>query len=86
MSWKVRLLELTLAGGTLAATEACWFTCNANPDPCCSAPDSPSCVACTDAGGRFDWTAVDGGAEVLACVPIRTPDAGTSDGGTTDAG
>jgi hypothetical protein len=49
MSWKRRILELSLAGGMLAAA-GCGDNgpgipiCNANPDPCCSQPDSQACV------------------------------------------
>ncbi|HEX8952249.1 MAG TPA: hypothetical protein VF997_09000 [Polyangia bacterium] len=52
MSWKRRLLELSLAGGMLAAAGGCDHTpttvgpiplCNANPDPCCSQPQSQAC-------------------------------------------
>lgn len=49
MSWKRRLLELSLAGGMLAATAGCGDNgpnvpiCNANPDPCCSQPQSQAC-------------------------------------------
>jgi hypothetical protein len=50
MSWKRRILELTLAGGIVAgAGSGCSDStpkiplCNANPDPCCSMPDSAAC-------------------------------------------
>jgi hypothetical protein len=47
MSWKRRILELSLAGGMLAGAgcgnSGPTFLCNANPDPCCSAPDSQAC-------------------------------------------
>ena len=49
MSWKKRILELSLAGG-LAASAGCGDTgphipvCNANPDPCCAQPDSQACI------------------------------------------
>jgi hypothetical protein len=47
MSWKRRLIELTIAGGLLASGCSDGPTipvCNANPDPCCSAPDSQACI------------------------------------------
>jgi hypothetical protein len=48
MSWKRRILELTLAGGVLASSAGCdnGFipSCNANPDPCCSDPNSQACI------------------------------------------
>ena len=50
MSWKRRLLELSLAGGMVAvtATAGCGDgpnipLCNANPDPCCAQPNSQAC-------------------------------------------
>ena len=49
MSWKRRILELSLAGGLLGAAGGCGDTgsniplCNANPDPCCSQPSSQAC-------------------------------------------
>ncbi len=50
MSWKRRLLELSLAGGMLAvAGGGCGDNgpkiplCNANPDPCCAQPESQAC-------------------------------------------
>jgi hypothetical protein len=48
MTWKDRLICFGLAGGALAATGAslsgCGVpACNANPDPCCSAPHSKAC-------------------------------------------
>ena len=49
MSWKRRILELTLAGGLLAAGAGGCDDgptvplCNANPDPCCLHPDSDAC-------------------------------------------
>ena len=60
MDWRRRLLELTLAGGTLALT-GCPFvgggTCNANPDPCCNNPNGTLCSqknACVAGGGTWD--------------------------------
>lgn len=45
MSWQRRLLEIGLAGGlTLPGCVPFGQTCNANPDPCCSAPDSQACA------------------------------------------
>ena len=44
--WKRRLFELAIAGG-LAAGTGCGpgiFACNANPDPCCSEPQSQACA------------------------------------------
>jgi hypothetical protein len=67
MTWKKRLLDLTLAGGALGAA-ACTGVpglpgipvCNANPDPCCSQPSSQACLdskaekaACSAAGGTY---------------------------------
>jgi hypothetical protein len=48
MSWKRRILELTLAGGLLAGAAGCDDgphipLCNANPDPCCADPNSQAC-------------------------------------------
>ena len=48
MSWKRRILELTLAGGLATGAAGCPDgphipLCNANPDPCCSMPDSAAC-------------------------------------------
>jgi len=50
MSWQRRLAELAAAGGLAVATTGCpavipGGTCNANPDPCCSQPDGPACMA-----------------------------------------
>ena len=51
MSWKRRILELSLAGGLLATAGGCGGDggpviplCNANPDPCCSQPNSQACT------------------------------------------
>ena len=60
MDWRGRLRELKRAGGAMAMTAAmsgCFpgGCCNANPDPCCSAPQSQSCAewkSCQDAGAQ----------------------------------
>lgn len=50
MDWRGRLRELVLAGGAVAlatSSSGCFpgcQTCNANPDPCCSAPKSQACA------------------------------------------
>jgi len=69
VGWRERLKQLVLAGGSLAMSN-CTGCCNANPDPCCSAPKSQACAewnACTADGGFIDWVAVDG-AYVEKCV------------------
>jgi hypothetical protein len=88
MDWKKRIAALSLAGGALTALPGCPFmpfACNANPDPCCSAPDSADCKQwndCRDAGGSIDYvqqSTSDGGTDYAPeCV---TPDAGNPDGG-----
>jgi hypothetical protein len=47
MSWKRRLIELTVAGG-LCSTSGCgpFFGCNANPDPCCGISDTQAKTQC----------------------------------------
>lgn len=59
-TWRKHIEALTLAGGALVLA-GCPLggTCNANPDPCCSAPSSASCEAqkaCEEAGGSFNNT------------------------------
>jgi hypothetical protein len=60
MTWQRRLIELSVAGGTLAGCFHDPIPCgNANPDPCICGrtpdPDhNPQCIAekaCTDEGG-----------------------------------
>jgi len=69
MSWRQRLIELAVAGGTLVPQPGCvpgtgGPGCgNANPDPCIcgKTPDpahDPQCIAertCTDNGGYWDF-------------------------------
>jgi hypothetical protein len=80
--WKDRLRDAIVAAGVAggaALLSGCPRggvpVCNANPDPCCGAPDSQECSeskACVEAGGLRSWQATgDGGAFV--CV---TDDAG----------
>jgi hypothetical protein len=83
MGWQRRILELTLAGGALLGSTGCpWngaFTCNANPDPCCSQPDGSVCLEvkqeekdCTDMGGSY----------IVLTRTCELPDGGTiTDGG-----
>jgi|GEM_PF-4707118 len=58
MTWKNRLAQLVLAGGSLTLTGCLTgFACNANPDPCCPAPNGDACkvaTACRRAGGYYD--------------------------------
>jgi hypothetical protein len=74
MKWRLRLQELVLAGGSLAAAGCGGFMpggkCNANPDPCCFDSKSAACAeytACEAIGGQI---------EASGCV---TPDAGSPD-------
>jgi hypothetical protein len=48
--WKKRLREITLAAGGAVLLGGCMpgGCCNANPDPCCSAPEGDECKAATD--------------------------------------
>jgi hypothetical protein len=48
--WKRRLREIAVAGGAalLAGCPIPGGVCNANPDPCCSAPESAECKAATE--------------------------------------
>jgi hypothetical protein len=58
MGWRERLRQLVLAGGSLALTGCGGGCCNANPDPCCSAPHSQECtawMACEAEGGHNDY-------------------------------
>jgi hypothetical protein len=69
MSWKRRILELTLAGGvfalggcgddTTSGGNIDAFICNANPDPCCSAPNSQACLDSKRDLGARDMTSHD---------------------------
>ncbi len=47
MSWRARLAEIAIAGGTLGGCGSGFAggACNANPDPCCYAPDGTACAA-----------------------------------------
>lgn len=70
--------------------------CNANPDPCCGAPQSEEChvkQACEDAGEGWGLVPVDGGYREMcrvldAGVPDLAPEpvdaAPVEDGGTAD--
>jgi len=83
MSWKRRLVELSLAGGALSCFPGCLqHCCNANPDPCCVDSTTADCAAwnaCLDAGGEETWVPTADAGEVRACV---VPDGGGSrDGG-----
>ncbi len=71
MSWKHRVRDLVLAGGTLTAI-ACsnrdfgGACCNANGDPCCAsqhcgAAVTPDCT-CQMNGGTWNYSAGGGGA------------------------
>jgi hypothetical protein len=59
MGWRERIGQLLLAGGALGLGGCPVFpggTCNANPDPCCGAPESQACHdknACLDAGAQW---------------------------------
>ena len=66
MSWRQRLLELAVAGGTLTVLPGCPAVIpggcgNANPDPCIcgrTPPTDPQCVAektCADHGGEWEF-------------------------------
>jgi hypothetical protein len=82
LDWQKRLAELLIAGGSLmvaGCSHGPSFACNANPDPCCSEPNSQACQVwngCLDAGGHWDYEIVDGGLAVRECL---LPDAGTGD-------
>ena len=81
MGWQRRIVELAAAGGILAGSTACpWngpiFTCNANPDPCCSQPDGAVCLEvkqeeqdCVQLGGTYE----------LGLRTCSLPDGGTLD-------
>jgi len=67
---------LVLAGGSLAMARCSGGCCNANPDPCCSAPHSQQCaefMACEVDGGYHDFVPTPGaqcgsGDVTYACV------------------
>ncbi|MBS2022427.1 MAG: hypothetical protein JST92_08455 [Deltaproteobacteria bacterium] len=75
MGWKERLRELAVAGGLVAAGASCGGSaipaCNANPDPCCSAPQSSACAtytSCLNEGGwGVSYTNVPDGGQEPVC-------------------
>jgi hypothetical protein len=57
MSWRDRLNQVLLAGGALTMSGCFSSCCNANPDPCCSAPHSQACTDehdCLSRGFYYD--------------------------------
>ncbi len=73
MDWRRRIRDVVIAGGgvALAATlQGCPNCCNANPDPCCGAPQSPQCAtekACLADGGTPGYYLADGGSYAYGC-------------------
>jgi hypothetical protein len=86
LSWKLRVRDLLLAGGTLTTATVVACTqgadsasgcCNANPDPCCpvracGAPVTEACQ-CQQGGGTWNYNAGPGG------VCEHSQDAGPAD-------
>jgi hypothetical protein len=75
MDWRRRLREIGRAGGlvTVAVTMSgcAGGCCNANPDPCCSAPKSAECETekeCLADGGQADYYKDDGGFLRYGCA------------------
>lgn len=74
MDWRGRLRELGRAGGlvtvTMTLSGCAGGCCNANPDPCCSGPQSVACAdekACLADGGQLGFYPDDGGYERYMC-------------------
>jgi hypothetical protein len=94
MGWKENLQRLIIAGGTLALTD-CQGCCNANPDPCCWAPEGAECKtkeACEAMGQGFTHGVAPDGASALLCEPLdaapadqSVPDLSSHDHSTIDA-
>jgi hypothetical protein len=90
MSWRDRILQMTMAGGLLSAASCNGICGNANPDPCiCGRPDESAEAkamcdaekACESAGGSYDpdmSVSIDG--SVVSAPHCE------KDGGTIDAG
>ena len=72
--WRERLRDLLIAGGSLA-----WVgctpggTCNANPDPCCAAPNGELCherKVCTAAMEDWELKADPDAGLNIECIPF----------------
>lgn len=88
MNWRQRLIELTLAGGSVVAASCggpISVVCgNGNPDPCIcdrpleSAQAAEECnakTACEAKGGTWQYSPAD-----TCALPLPLPDAGVTDG------
>jgi hypothetical protein len=72
MGWKQRLQQLVLAGGTVALAN-CQNCCNANPDPCCRAPEGERCKVrsqCEANGEGWTYSGPPSDDSPGYCVPL----------------
>ena len=89
MGWKQRLQQLILAGGTVALAN-CQSCCNANPDPCCRAPEGERCKVYSQCEANGEGWTYSGPASADSpgyCVPLDQglPDAADAASDASDS-